>query len=283
MSWFTLAIISVLSISVSTLLQRVLMKKEDSNPIASAILFQFLSAGYVFIFAISLGKFIWPTDQDLYPRFILSAFLWAGTTYFSFKAFKLLETAEATIIISSNALVTITLGVFLLKEILTIKIISGIILILGSILVVNSQKLNFKSRKGIVFALFTALFSGIAVINDVYILKNYEVFSFTAIMSLLPGVILLTIFSKEIPNVKKLIFKKDFRIMLILTFFYSIQAVAFYLAYQKGAPISTLSTLTKSSIILTVTLAVLFLKERTNLAIKGLAALMVTIGAILLS
>ena len=102
-------------------------------------------------------------------------------------------------------------------------------------------------------------------------------------MSLLPSIILLTVFYKEIGNVKKLIFKEDFRIMLILAFFYSIQAVSYYLAYQKGAPISTLSTITKSAIVLTVILAAIFLKERTNLAIKGLAALMVTIGAILLS
>ena len=77
---------------------------------------------------------------------------------------------------SGNSLVTITLGVLLLKEVLTLKIISGIILILGSILVVNSQKLNFKSRKGILFALFTVLFSGIAIVNAFIFLKTMKYF-----------------------------------------------------------------------------------------------------------
>jgi uncharacterized membrane protein len=102
-------------------------------------------------------------------------------------------------------------------------------------------------------------------------------------MSFLPGVILTLAFPKELKNVKSLFIRKDFRVMLLLTFFYSIQAVAYYLAYQKGAPISTLATLTKASIVLTVILAAIFLKERENLPKKAFAALMITVGAILLS
>jgi uncharacterized membrane protein len=101
-------------------------------------------------------------------------------------------------------------------------------------------------------------------------------------MSFLPGVILMLAFPRELKNVINYVKKMDFRIMLILTFFYSIQAVAFYLAYQSGAPISTLATLTKASIVLTVILAAIFLKERSNLPKKALAALMVTVGAVLL-
>lgn len=283
MSWFTLAIISIFSISITTLLQRVLMRKEESNPIASAIVFQFLLAAYVFIFALVLGKFTLPPTNISNLRFLVSSVLWAGTTYFSFQAFKLLGAGEVTILISSNAIVSIILSVLFLKEILTLQIITGFALVLGAILVINSQNLSFKSRKGIFLALLTALFSGIAVVNDAFILKTYEAFSFTAIMSLLPGVILILAFPKELNNIKNYFLKRDFRIMLILTFFYSIQAVAYYSAYQIGAPISTLATLTKASIVLTVILAAIFLKERSNLPKKAFAALMVTIGAILLS
>lgn len=235
------------------------------------------------MFTISLGKFTLPSPETSYWRFLLSAFLWAGTTYFSFKAIKLLEAGEVTILISSNAIVSIFLGVLLLNEVLTLPIILGFILILGAILLVNSQKYSFKSKKGVIMALLVAIFSGIAVVNDAFILKTYEAFSFTAIISFLPGVILLLAYPRELKNIRSLLIKKDFRVMLILTFFYSTQAVAYYLAYQKGAPISTLATLTKASIVLTVSLAALFLNERSNILKKGVAALMITIGAVLLS
>ena len=259
------------------------MKGKDSNPIASAIIFQFLLAAYVFLFAVSLGKFTPPPADVSYPRLFLSGILWAGTTYFSFRAMKLLEAAETTILISGNAVISIILGVIFLKEILTLPIVFGFILILGAILIIYSGRLSFKSKNGVIFSLLTALLSGTAVVNDAFILKTYEAFSFTAVMSFLPGIILALTFPKEIKNAFGFLKKKEFHLMLILTFFYSIQAVSYYLSYQSGAPISTLATLTKASIVLTVILAAVFLKERSNLTKKALAALMVTIGAILLA
>jgi len=170
-----------------------------------------------------------------------------------------------------------------LNEVLTLTIIFGFIFILGAVLIVNSEKLSFNSKRGVTFSLLVALFSGIAVVNDAYILKSYEAFSFTTIMSFLPGVILALAFPKEIVKIKKILKSREIRWMIVLTFFYAIQAVSYYLAYQGGAPISTLATLTKASIVVTVILAAIFLKERSNLPKKAVAAAMVTIGAILLS
>ena len=282
MSWFTLALVSIVTLSLATLLQRILMKEEESNPIASAIIFQFMLGAYVLVFALALGRFVWPPSEISYLRFLISALLWAGTTFFSFQAIKFLGAGETSILVSSSAVVSIVLGVLLLKEVLTLPIILGFVLILGAIVVVNSEHLTFKSRRGIIFCLLTALFSGIAVVNDVIILATYEAFSYTAVMSFLPGVILAFIFPKEVVKVKKFLKIKEFRLMALLTFFYAIQAVTYYLAYQEGAPISTLATITKAAIVLTVILAAIFLKERSNLPKKALAALMVTIGAILL-
>ena len=280
MSWFTLALVSIVTLSLATLLQRILMKEEESNPIASAIIFQFMLGAYVLVFALALGRFVWPPDEISYLRFLISALLWAGTTFFSFQAIKFLGAGETSILVSSSAVVSIVLGVLLLKEVLTLPIILGFVLILGAIVVVNSEHLTFKSRRGIIFCL---LFSGIAVVNDVIILATYEAFSYTAVMSFLPGVILAFIFPKEVVKVKKFLKLKEFRLMALLTFFYAIQAVTYYLAYQEGAPISTLATITKAAIVLTVILAAIFLKERSNLPKKALAALMVTVGAILIS
>jgi transporter family protein len=283
MSWITLAFISIVTTSFSTLIARVMMKDKDSNPIATSILFQFMLCAFVAIFTFMLGKFEWIPADVSYFRSFLSALLWAGSTFFSFKAIKVLGAGETTIIISSSAIVSIILGVVFLGEILTFQIILGFILILGAVFIVNSDKLTFGSRQGVIFSLLVSVFSGAAVVNDAYILKSYDAFSFTTIMSFLPGVILALAFPRETTKIKKLLKGKSIGMMLILTFLYAIQAVSYYLAYQNGAPISTLATLTKASIVLTVILGAIFLRERSNLPKKAVAALMVTIGAILLS
>lgn len=281
--WVIFALIAIVSISLSTLFARVLMKEEESNPIASSILFQFMIGGYCLLFALALKKFVMPTGDVSLFRFLLSAIFWALSTLFTFKAIKLLGASETSILVAGNALFITVLGVIFLKEILTFKSVLGIVLILLAILFVNKEHLSFKSKKGIFYALLVAFFSGVAVVNDVVLIREYESFSFTTLMSFLPGIILAIVFPKELIKVRKLLNIKEFRIMALLTFFYAIQALAFYVAYGQGAPVSRMSTFTKSSIVLTVILAAIFLKEKSNLAKKAVAALMVTLGAILLS
>lgn len=70
--------------------------------------------------------------------------------------------------------------------------------------------------------------------------------------------------------------------MLFLTIFYSAQAVAYYLALQVGANASQLAPIYKSNIILTVLLAVIFLKEKENLTRKLSSAALVTIGVLMI-
>lgn len=283
MNWLVLALISVISVSVATLLQRKLMKEDNSDPVGYAIVFQFILGFMVLASAILLGRFTPPDLNTLTVfQFLLSAILWTGATVFGFHAIKRLSAGEVTILTSSGAVVSIILSIFILGESISLKVVIGTLLVLTSILIVNSEKLSFKSKRGILFALLSALCAGAAVVNDASILTNYEVFSYVAIMSILPGIILILFFPKKLSKSKELLQSKTILLMLVFTSFYSLQAVTYYLAYQNGGDISHLSPITKSSIILTVILGVIFLNERKNLAKKLLATFVVTIGVILL-
>ncbi|OGK41499.1 hypothetical protein A2954_00665 [Candidatus Roizmanbacteria bacterium RIFCSPLOWO2_01_FULL_37_12] len=282
MSWPILAIISIFTVSIATLLERVLMKGEESDPISYAIVFQFALGLISFVFALLFGKFVLPNLEGLTLRFILSAFLWAGATVFSFKAIKTLSAGELTILTTSSSVIAMLLGVIFLKELFSLKIAIGALLVFLSIWILNSKKLSFNSKQGVMFALISAFCAGIAVVNDAFILKTYEAFSYTAIMSILPGVILSLLFPKKLAKTKELLNPKSIKLMFIFCLFYSIQAITYYLAFQNGAPVSQLSPLTKSSIVLTVILGAIFLNERKDLMRKIIASLVVTNGAILL-
>jgi len=69
---------------------------------------------------------------------------------------------------------------------------------------------------------------------------------------------------------------------LLLAFIWSVSAIAFYLAIEKGALASQISPISQSKIILTVLLAAILLKERENLLIKVVAAFLTMAGVLLI-
>jgi len=282
MTWELFAIISIVTTSIAALLERTLMKNDTSDPISFAIVFQFFLGFVTLGFALLFGKFVLPHDASMWFRYVISALLWAGATVASLKAMKLLQVGEATIIGTSSSVVAVFFGIVLFKEHLSLQSMIGILLIFLAVLIVFSEKLSFKSRSGVLFALASAVGGGLATINDVIILRTYEAFSYTTLMSLLPGVVLLLVFPKHVLNQKHLFDSTFLKTMLLLTFFYSIQAIAYYVAIEHGAPISKLSPVIRVSIILTVVLAAIFLKERSHIWKKILAAVVVTVGAILI-
>jgi uncharacterized membrane protein len=152
-----------------------------------------------------------------------------------------------------------------------------------AIWLVNSEKLSFKSREGVIYALISASCAGVAIVLDAVILKSYDAYSYLAVMSFLPGLVLMCIFPKQLTKIPKMLKPKKFLFMALFCFIYTIQSASYYLAYQGGAPMSQLTPLSKSYIVLTIVLAVIFLNEKSNLGKKIIAAILVSVGAILLS
>lgn len=282
MYWYLLAITSVITISVAIILERSLMKKENSSPIGYAIIFQFLLGFFSLMFAIILGRLAFPPIFKMPILFILAAFLWTGSTLFSFYAIKIIGAGELIIITSSSSIISIILGLIVLGEKLSILNFVGIFLVLISVFIVTTSKLTFSSKRGIIFAFISAICSGIAVIIDATILKSYDAFSYTAIMSFLPCIILIIFFLKELNKIKSNLNLKFILKMTIFCFIYTISAICYYLAFQNGAPISILAPISRSAVVLTIILAAIFLKERADLARKFIASLIMLLGLVLL-
>lgn len=89
------------------------------------------------------------------------------------------------------------------------------------------------------------------------------------------------IFPKAILKMEVLKSKSFLKKMLTLGVFTSAQAIAYYFALAKG-PASQIAPIGQSQVIITILLAVIILKERDNLLRKMVAAILVTIGVLLL-
>ncbi len=280
MNWFIFAIIGILAISVANIIQRVMMKEPESNPLGSSIIFQFVLALITGLFALIKG-FVPPPVSEYPFNFIFSAVFYALGTLSLFNAAKKIGASEITILSACGAIVTIVAAVIFLGESFSIKQIIGTMLILVSVFLVQS-KLKISKNLGSLYAILGTSCYALAVVSDTYILKRYDAVSYTPIMSFLPAVVLLLAKPSIVGKLKNFVNAKYFLNMSLYSFFYGIQAVTYYLALSVGANASQMAPIFKSTIILTVILAALFLKEKEKLQIKLFSALLVTIGVILI-
>ncbi len=281
MNWVVLALLSVLLFSVSSLLQRVLMKDEQSNAHAYSIVFQILLGVIVGLVAVLKG-FVMPPIAQFPINFLLVAVLYGLGTLFVFNAFKYIEASEVTIITSTRTIVTIISAIFLLGEVFDLKKALGTLLILFSAYLISRNKKKFKVNKGVLYALGMAACYGLAITNDTFLLKHVEVFSFLTVSSLLPGFFLIAVKPKALLELGQFLKPKVLAKMLILTVFYAGGAALFYFAIIIGAKASQITPISQSSVIVTVILAAIFLNERDYLLKKIFSAVLVTIGVLLI-
>ncbi|MFI5265369.1 MAG: DMT family transporter [Candidatus Levyibacteriota bacterium] len=281
MSWLLFALLSVFFFSLSSLIQRVLMKKEQNDAYVYSVVFQLLGALIIGIFAFSKG-FIMPPIASLPINFILLTVLYGFGTLCMFNAFKYLEASEVTMLGASRAVITILSAVFILSEIFTFNNGVGTILILFAVVLITYEKKSFKLNKGTLYALGMALFFGLALTNDTYLIKFVDVFSFTTFGFLLPGLFLILIKPTIIPKLKVFLNPKIFGKMFLLDFIYAAGSICFYYAIEQGAHASQAVPIMQSTVIVTVILAAIFLKERDHLLKKLIGAILITMGILLL-
>lgn len=281
MSWMFILFINVVAISISTLFQRLAMKEEDSNPVLSTIIFQFLLGCLIIPFAISQG-FFWPSFSKLWPYFLFSTTLYALGSIMFFKSIKLIEASEMIILSGMGTIVTMLCAYVFLQERLVVQQYLGALLVIFSILLVQYKKQKFIFGKGALFALAATSLFAFATISDVLIIRTYNAISYAGLMSFFPGLMLCLMYFKKLRELPKAI-KTINKNLVLYALMYSVGVITFYSALAKGALLSQVGVIGRSNIILTVILAAIFIKERDSLWRKVLAAVICMVGVILVA
>jgi uncharacterized membrane protein len=275
--WYTL--IAVITISFANLFQKLSMKKEDNDPIVASIIFQVLLGIFSGIFALIVGFKLPPVN--LLPYFAFSILFYGFGTIFFFRAMKAIEVSRVTILAGFGSLVSIVSGFIFLGERLSMIQMSGAFFILLAVYNIEKGKKTVKFSRGVVYSLLGTSLYALAITNDTFIISRYEAISYTPIMSFLPAFVIAFLYPKTVSKNKNMFLNLD-KNLVIYSFLYSIQAVAYYLALQYGAMASRMNTIFKSEIVLTIILATILLKERKDLSRKIVSAILVTIGVVLL-
>lgn len=281
MDWIVFSIGSVLLFSLSSILRRVIMKDDKTDAIASSIVFQFLGAILIGIFAFSQG-FVIPPLSGYYINYFLVGFLWGLATFFQFKAYHYLEASEAIIISTLEAVVIIVAARIFLGEVFTLPMVIGTLLVLAGVIIVSKTKQKMQFNRGIFYALGFCIFAGFGAVNDTFMVKSVDAMSYLAIGFLLPALFLMVIQPKAVLKIKELLPLQSLTKIILLTFFYSLGAILFVFAILHGAQVSQLGVINNSTVIITVILATIFLGERDHLLRKIVSTILVFAGVLLL-
>lgn len=281
MGWFLLTIISILFATLASLLQKVLMKGKKSNPYVYATIFH-LWLGVLNLLAALLVGSQFSFSQGQPVLLILSSLLWGANTIFMFKALQILEASQMSILSKLSVIVTIIASVVLLHENFDWPKVLGVGLILSSTLLVTKVKTGTGLNKGVVYTIAMAACSGLAIVVDSLNVRHYDPIAYNTFSNFLIGFMLLLFKPKLLKEWKNFINVDFLKIMIPLGILSTIQALANLYALSLGGHTAQIGTIRQASTLLSVTLAVLVLKERDNLLRKFLAVIIVVFGVLLL-
>jgi drug/metabolite transporter (DMT)-like permease len=280
-SWQFLIGITILCAAVGTLFQRTLLKDEKSDPVAYSVVYQLIVAAIIIVFAYIHG-FHMPDILHLWPNFLAMTVLYAATNILVFKSLSLIEASEFTVVFATRAVWTILAAVFFLGEHFTVTQSFGMGLLLVSVFLVSSKEKKFVFNKGLIFSLLAALTIGISFVNDTYIIRSTDVASYLVCSFSFPALLTLLFFPKSVRHIKNFLRKKVFMHMMFFSILTALGTITIYVAYQIARNAAQLGAVNQLATIVTVVLAIVFLRERSHFSRKIIGAILAFIGVVLI-
>ncbi|KKR33974.1 MAG: hypothetical protein UT63_C0009G0004 [Candidatus Gottesmanbacteria bacterium GW2011_GWC2_39_8] len=283
MNWLTLTLLCVFFVSIAPLLQRILLRGSESDERAFAILFQFANGLLIALVGFLFFDMTLPDLSPYLPNLIILALLYGLGNLFVFAALKRVEASIFTIVFACKPIFTLLSSTLILKEGLEPFQLTGLVLIIFAITIASINH-GFKIRfsRGELFALIAAVLFGFEVTNDRILLKSLNVFPFMTIAYLIPAIIIALSYPSWYKKASVFLSKKNIFVFLVLIVTHVLASITFFLALQTGYNSSQISAISQVSTVVTVLLAIVFLKENDRLVKKIIAAVFSAIGVILL-
>ena len=280
--WQGYIFISVILYSISVVLQRRILKEENSNPIAYCIFFQILTGVMIGIIGFLSSEMGLPSNlPDFFGNMILMTILYGLSSILIFKSLKETEASKFAIILSTKTFFTVFASSIFLGELLNGRQILGTLLIFVSVIVVTLKSTKLSFSKGDLMAMGAAIGFGLAVTNDRFLIQNFLLYSYLSIAFILPGLFIAALYPKDVLEIKKLLRIKSISRVGVLSFIYALSAITFFVALKSAPNSSQVASVNMTSVIVTVFLSIVFLKEKEDLAKKLLGAFICFLGLLM--
>lgn len=280
MSWQLITAISVFSLSLSVILQRLLLHKDKIDPFAYVVTFQAIVGILLTSFALFYGFHLPGIEGLLLPAIISVVCFGVGHIAYA-KTLQHVEASVFSILFATQAVWIMLLGILLFHESLTpLQIVGSLLIFVGVCFTIKNPR-SLSLDKGTLLGLLTGFIFGIAITAWSYVGRHTDGLSWAAISFLAVSLVALLIRPQSVKKMKPLFTKRVLKRLLLLGVFYGIGSLTMLFAYQLGT-FTVVSPIRQTGIIVTTLLALLFLsQERNRVGRKLLAAMICSIGVIL--
>lgn len=281
MTWQLFTLISVISLSISVILQRTLLHKHKIDPFAYAMVFQAIVGVLLLIFACIHGFRLPNIEQLAVPALVSVICFGLGHIVYA-KTLQKVEASAFSVLFATQAIWTMLLGILLLHESLSLLQLLGVGLIFCSVIMLAKNIRSVFHERGTMLGLITGLLFGVAIYFWSYVGRHTDGISWAAVSFVATSFVVFLARPRALAAVKPLFRMPIFGILWLLAIFYGLGSITMLFAYQTGS-FAVVSPLRQTSIIVTVLLALLLLpQERNHVGKKLLAAAICTLGVVLI-
>lgn len=277
--WIYLALGAALLFSLNSILGRVLATK-SANPRAFALIYNTIGGIFVLSFFLFDHSQFSGINWQVILLLLINIFVYGIFNRYEFYARKNNEASTYAVLTKFSPVFTFILSIIFLGESISFnKILALLIIISGNILAVITKR-GIKFTSGIKYIAIITIFISIAMVLDKKISGNFPL-PLYAFFAYFPPNIFLYFF----PKLKFSDIKKELKIAGSGIFILAAVNVCGYFMLIKSyayGEVSKIVLLTSASTIITVLAGIFFLKEKTRLWQKIFAAMLVTIGVLLL-
>jgi drug/metabolite transporter (DMT)-like permease len=281
MSWLLLTVLGILVFSPKSLLYRALMKDDESDPYAQAVVFFGLDGTFALLFSLFHGGFQHQITSDQLLLFVpLTGCATIGPVLL-FKAYQRLDASEITILQSSQKLWAVVGAFVLLQEPFSANKILGTLVIVAGIAITVWRQKKFQVNEGVALVLAATLFYASMDLVSYYILRDFDAISFIVYLCYLPVICLLLLRPQTVKKISYY-FKPTYALGIsVLAVWDTVGTLCFFFAYQEGRNAAQIVPLGGFITINSVLLAIVFLKEYTYIPNKLIGAVVTVVGAAL--
>lgn len=271
MDWQLLTAISVIGLSVSVLLQRVLLANHKTDPLAYVIVFQAF-VGVCTLVAALVHGFQMPDLHAVWFPAIACMVLYGVGHFVYAKALQKLEASVFAVLFATHAVWVSALGILVFHESLGLLKLIGAVLLFASVGLLIKQPKDVRPDTGTVLGLLTGLCFGLAITCWGYVGRHVaDGLSWSVLSFLVPSLLVLIVQPGAVRHMPTLFRGRTLIRIVTLALFYAAGCAAMLFAYKYGE-FSVVSPLRQAGVILTVLLALAFLPaERTHITRKLIA------------
>jgi drug/metabolite transporter (DMT)-like permease len=282
-TWLTLTIVGLFCVALADISQKMSLKGE--SPLSS-ITNNFIVWNILGVISLIYFLFLGQSFPVLSPSFFIkliplaTAYFLGGTFYY--QSFKGNSVSLSAVLATVSCLITTFLGILFFNESTTLLKFIGSFIVLCAIVIVNYQKkLHFEKYN--IYALLGGLFYGVAYTADKYFIISSSPDFYQIVLCFSVGMASFVFRPRQI--IRELGKFEKYLIPSIASatiFFFLYQKFLFW-AISIGGEVGRIDVLNNTTIFIIIFLEVIFLKERSNLKKKIIAALIAFVGATLLA